>query len=167
MTDSYFEIRDGSNFIKVDVIKQNFPDANLDWDKNSVNCWVSAKFGMFSGKFNTDLMTTDFEIFKKELEILYENLDRSAIFEGYEDQVAIRIKGDGIGHLNVLCWLNDYVGIGNELKGELNFDQTELKKLIGQLGKITTEYKVYGKIKKGDTSLSNSLWQRIKNKFAL
>jgi|GEM_PF-419792 hypothetical protein len=168
--ETYFEIKDGSDFLRVEVLKQNFPDAELDWDRNSVSCWISAKTGMFSGKFKADLMTPSFEIFKKELEVLYENLDRSATFEGHEDQLLIRVNGDGIGHLNVFCWLKDYVGIGNELKGELNFDQTELQKLIEQLNKITTKYKVFGKINEKSTGANNgynSLWQRAKTKFNL
>jgi len=170
LSETYFEIKDGLDFIRVEVIKQNFPDAESDWDKNYVNCWVSAKTGLFSGKFKADLMTTSFEIFKKELEILYENLDRAATFEGYEDQVTIHIQGDGIGHLNARCWLRDYVGIGNELKSELNFDQTSLPALIGQLEKITTKFKVYGKINDKSTGANNgynSLWQRVKTKFNL
>lgn len=148
INETYFEIKGGSDFVRIEVIKQNFPNAELDWDKNSINCWISTKTGLFTGKFSADLMTTNFEIFKKELEILYEKLDRTATFEGYEDQVTIRIEGDGIGHLNTRYWLKDYVGIGNELKGELNFDQTEIPKLIEQLRKITAEFKVFGKIEK-------------------
>ena len=146
-TETYFKIKDGTDFIRIDVLKQNFPDAELDWDKNSVNCLISVKCGGFSGNFAADLMSSDFEIFKKELEIVYKNLDRSATFEGIESQVTIRIDGDGIGHLKTRCWLLDYVGIGNELKCELNFDQTELPNLIAELEKITSEYKVFGKIK--------------------
>ena len=146
-SETYFEIKDGIDFIRIDVLKQNFADAELDWDKNSVNCLISVKCGGFSGNFSADLMSSDFEIFKKELEIVYENLERSATFEGIESQVIIRVKGDGIGHLNTTCCLMDYAGTGNELNCELDFDQTELPRLIGQLDKITSEYKVFGKIK--------------------
>jgi hypothetical protein len=142
-TETYFEIRDDSDFLRVEVVKQNFPDTELIWDKNSVSCWISAKTGMFSGKFKADLMMPSFEIFKKELEVLYENLDQSATFEGYEDQLLIRVNGDGIEHLSVFFRLIDYVGIGNELKGTLNLDQTDIPKLIEQLNKITTKFKVH------------------------
>jgi len=167
-TETYFEIKDGSDFVRVEVLKQNFPEAELDWDKNSVSCWVSAKAGLFSGKFKADLMTTDFEIFRKELEILYEELDQEATFHGYGYQVTIKIKGDGIGHLNARCMLMDHVGIGNELKSELNFDQTELPKLIDQLGKITTEFKVFGEINDKTTGANNgynSLWRNFLRKI--
>jgi len=143
---TYFEIKAKSDLIRIDVIKPNFPKAELDWDKNSLHCLVSTKIGAFSGTFKADMMSTDFEIFKKELEIVYDNLDHSATFEGIESQVTIRIEGDGIGHLNTRCWLMDKVGTGNELKCEFNFDQTALPKLIEQLDNIISQYKVYGKM---------------------
>lgn len=169
--ETYFEIKDGIDFIKIHILKQNFPDGDLDWDRNSLNCDVSVKCGAFSGKFNADLMSWDFDIFKTELEYLYNNLNRTAIFEGIESQVRIVVQGDGIGHLNTRCQIMDYAGTGNELNCELNFDQTELPQIIGQLEKITTEYKVYGRINEKSTGGKkdgyNSLWQKVKSKFNL
>ncbi|MGG5487113.1 WapI family immunity protein [Gaetbulibacter sp. PBL-D1] len=141
--DIYFEIKDGVNFLRIDVLKQNFPNSELDWDKNSLNCLVSVKCGRFSGDFNTDLMSTDFKTFKAELETLYENLDKTATFEGIENQVTIQVEGDGIGHLTAKCSLMDNAGIGNKLICEMNFDQTELPKLNQQLNKIISIYKVF------------------------
>ncbi|WP_111309759.1 WapI family immunity protein [Confluentibacter sediminis] len=146
-TNSYFEINDNVNFIRIDIIGLNFPDAELDWDKNSLNSMISVKVGAFSGKFKADLMTSDFEIFKRELKIVYSELNRGATFEGIESQVTIHIKGDGIGHLNAKCWLMDYAGTGNELKCEFDFDQTQLPKLIDQLENITSEYPTTGELK--------------------
>ncbi len=146
--ETYFEIKDGIDFLRIDVLKQNFPDGDLDWDRNSLNCDISVKCGAFSGKINSDLMSWDFDIFKKELEYLYENPNRRANFEGIESQVKILVQGDGIGHLNTTCRIMDYAGTGNELICQLNFDQTELPNLIHQLEKITTEFKVYGRLKK-------------------
>lgn len=143
-TKPYFEIKDGTDFVKVDVITQNFPKAELSFDKNSVNCLISVKAGAYSGTFKTNLMTTDFKIFKKELEILNNHLDRAATFKDIESQITIRIEGDGIGHLKTKCRLLDYAGTGNELKCELDFDQTELPTLIDQLAKIITKFKVFG-----------------------
>ncbi|NIK93640.1 hypothetical protein GZ212_15880 [Mangrovimonas sp. CR14] len=155
--ETYFEIKDGIDFIKIQVLKQNYPDGDLDWDRNSLNCNVSVKCGAFSGRFNADLMSWDFDIFKTELEYLYNNLNRTAIFEGIESQVRIVVQGDGIGHLKTRCQIMDYAGTGNELNCELNFDQTELPQIIGQLEKITKEYKVYGRINEKSTGANKEL----------
>ncbi|WP_449565221.1 WapI family immunity protein [Luteirhabdus pelagi] len=145
-SETYLKIQNGSEFVKIEILKQNFPNADLDWDKDSIRCKISAKFGSFSGEFNANLMTFSFDNFKRELIYLYENLEQSATFKGYEDQVKIFIQGDGIGHLDLFCDLKDNVGMGNELKGELNLDQTYLPDLIEQLDTITSEYKVHMKM---------------------
>lgn len=166
--ETYFEIKDGTDYVKIVVLRQNFPDGDLDWDRNSLNCDVSVKCGAFSGNFNADLMSWDFDIFKTELEYLYKNLNSRAIFQGIESQVTIFIQGDGVGHFNTTCQLMDYAGTGNELNCKLNFDQTELPKIIAQLDKITSLYKVYGRINEksmGADNGNNSIWQRIKSKF--
>jgi hypothetical protein len=145
---SYFEIKGNTNnnFVRININGLNHPNAELDWDRNWINSLVTFKVGAFTGNFSANLMTTDFEIFKRELKFLNENLKSSATFEGIESQVKINIKGDGIGHLTITCWLMDYVGTGNELNCELNSDQTQLPKLIKQLENITSEYPTTGEL---------------------
>jgi len=150
MTNSnlYFEIKGNvdDDFIRIDVNGLNFPNAELDWDKNSLNTGINLKVGAFSVNFVTDLMTTDFEIFKRELKILYNDLNGTATFEGIEAQVTIHIKGDGIGHLNAKCFVTDSFPDGNELNCEIGFDQTQIPVLIKQMEKITTEFPTTGKL---------------------
>lgn len=148
-SNSYFEIKGNSDndFIRIDVNGLNFPNAELDWDKNSLNSVIKFKVGAFSGNLVTDLMTTDFEIFKRELKILYDKLDAEATFEGIEGQITIHIKGDGIGHLYAKCFITDSSSDGNELNCEIGFDQTQIPELIKQLEKITTEFPTTGKLK--------------------
>lgn len=148
-TDSYFEIKgiNENDFIRIDVGGLKFPNAELDWDKNALNSIVKLKVGAFSANLSTDLMTTDFEIFKREIEILYNNLNGTATFEGIEGNVSIHIKGDGIGHLSADCFITDFLPDGNELKCGIGFDQTQIPKLINQLEKITTEFPTTGDLK--------------------
>jgi len=138
---------DSGDFVRIDVNGLKYPNAELDWDRNWLSSVISVKAGAFSGKFKANLMTTDFEIFKRELKIVYKNLDRAATFEGIESQVTINIKGDGIGHLNAKCWLMDFAGTGNELKFEIDFDQTQIPELINQLERITAEFPTTGELK--------------------
>jgi hypothetical protein len=147
-TDSYFEIKgiNENDFIRIDVGGLNFPNAELDWDKNSLKAVVIFKVSAFSGNLVTYLMTTDFEIFKRELKILYDNLDGTANFEGIEGNITIHIKGDGIGHLYAKCFITDSFPDGNELNCEIGFDQTQIPELIKQLEKITTEFPTTGKM---------------------
>jgi hypothetical protein len=148
-TDSYFQIKgiNENDFIRIDVNGLKFPLAELDWDRNTLDSVVKLKVGGFSANLLTDLMTTDFKLFKRELEILYNNLNGTATFEGIEGDVLIHIKGDGIGYLSADCFLTDFLPDGNELKCGIGFDQTLIPKLIKQLEKITAEFLITGELK--------------------
>lgn len=64
-----------------------------------------------------------------------------------ENQVDIKIKGDGIGHLNAECEVMDFAGMGNKLIFEINFDQTHIPKLLNELGKIISKFPKIGELK--------------------
>ena len=91
-------------------------------------------------------MTTDFERFKQELSKLYDNMDGTACFDTIEEQVLIKIKGDGFGCFNADCSLLDFAGSGNKLYFEISFDQTIIPDMVTQLENITKSYPVSGKL---------------------
>jgi ribosome-associated toxin RatA of RatAB toxin-antitoxin module len=146
--ETYFEISDNGNSIRIEVIESNYPNAEMDWDKNWVSSIVSVKAGAFSGKFNADLMTIDFADFKISLKKLYQKLDGTITFNTLEDQIEMKIIGDGIGHLRAECEVMDNAGVGNKLEFDIDFDQTHIPKLLNQLEKITTKFPVLGELKK-------------------
>ena len=145
MTDketTYFELKDGEDFIRIELINLNYPHAEIGWDRNSICSKVNVKAGGFSGQLNCDLMTTDFEKFKRELSKLYEELTGTASFDTIEKQVDIKIQGDGIGHFEADCSVMDSVGFGNKLEFKIDFDQTLIPELIKQLNHITKTYPI-------------------------
>ena len=144
---TFFEISEGGNFIRIDLIGFNSPNAELDWDKNWIKGFVKVKAGSFSGEFKADFMTVDFESFKNEMAKLYYKLTGIATFYTLEEQVVVKITGDGIGHLKADCVVMDYVGVGNQLEFEINFDQTHIPKILNQLEKITTRFPKIGGLK--------------------
>lgn len=149
MTDensTYFEIKESGNLIKIEVFGLQYPNADDDWDRNWLTSIVSVKAGVFSGKFKANLMTTDFETFKNQIIKLYNKLDGVATFYTLESQANIKIIGDGIGHLDAQCEVMDNVGFGNKLNFKINFDQTQIPKLINQLEKITKEFPIKGEL---------------------
>lgn len=148
MTDicnAFFELTESRSFIRLELMNSIYPNAELVWDRNWVKSNVSVRVGGFSGQFETDLRTNDFEKFKKDLVILYDKLDGTASFDTLEGQVNITIKGDGIGHFEAACVVMDKPGTGNTLEFELNFDQTSIPEILQQLDNISTKYPVLGK----------------------
>lgn len=65
-------------------------------------------------------------------------------FETLEEQVVLRVVGDGRGHLERTGELRDIAGIGNRLIFALNFDQTYLPAIRRQLDALIDSYPVLG-----------------------
>lgn len=142
--DIYFEIVDGADTIKIEPLKWIHPDAELDWDRNWIYSRVTIKGGAFHGKFYCNLMSTDFELFKRELNKTYNSLQEKAEFNTLESQIQIKIIGDGLGHFIVDCEVVDQAGIGNKLNIEMTFDQTQIPNFIRQLDKIVKQFPIQG-----------------------
>ena len=143
----YFEISESGNFIRIELIKQSHPNAEMDWDANWVKGFVNVKAGCFLGEFKAEFMTIDFVSFRNELAKLYDKLNGIATFHTLENQVEIKIVGDGIGHLNAEIEVMDFAGMGNKLKFEINFDQTHIPKLLNELEKIIHKFPKIGELK--------------------
>jgi len=81
----FFEISESGNFIRINLIGSNHPNAELDWDKNWLKGLVKVKSGGFSGEFKADFMPVDFVSFKNELTKLYDKLNGIATFNTLEN----------------------------------------------------------------------------------
>lgn len=142
----YLEISGNGNFIRIELIGLSHESAELNWDKNWITGFVKLKAGGFSGEFNAEFMTIDFIQFQEELEFLYNNLSGNANFQTLEDQVEIKISGDGLGHLEAECVVMDSAGFGNKLEFEIQFDQTFLPRITNQLKQITSKFPKIGEL---------------------
>jgi hypothetical protein len=89
-------------------------------------------------------MTTDFELFKRELKATYKNLNGTAKFKTLEGQIEINMRGDRLGHFEIECVAMDEPGTGNQLEIRMGFDQTYIPDLLRQLDNIISEYPIQG-----------------------
>ena len=150
MTDLYFEICDAGDIIRLEPIQTHDNTSQLDWDRNWIRTKVTIKGGAFSGQYTADFMTTDFELFKRDIISLDKNFKGTAKLEPLEGQLVLNIGGDGLGHFKVKCKATDQPGYGGTLSFVLSFDQTELARLICELDKITKAFPI-----KGDFNIKN------------
>ena len=150
MSDLYFEIFDGGDLIRLEPIQVYDDTSQLDWDRNWVRTKVTVKGGVFSGQFTADFITTDFELFKRDLKNLDKDFKGVAKLEPLEGQLVLNIAGDGLGHFEVKCKATDQPRYGGTLSFVLSFDQTELARLINELDKITKAFSI-----KGDFNIKN------------
>jgi hypothetical protein len=146
VSDLYFEIFDSGDFVRLEPIKpENYNDElQDDWDKNWIRTKVTVKGGAFTGQFFADFTTIDFEIFKRGIKNLDNDFTGKAKFETLEGQLTLNIEGDGIGHFEIKCFAEDRPGNGSRLSFNFTFDQTALARLINELDNITKAFPIIG-----------------------
>lgn len=113
-------------------------------DDNWVAVVVEVVAGAFSGKFNAAFLTVDFVSFLAQLRDLYDSLKGEAIFSTLEEQLSIRVTGNGRGGIVVEGEALDQPGIGNKLVFELVLDQTNLLPALRELDEIVSLFPVRG-----------------------
>jgi hypothetical protein len=154
-----------NNFLIVYIYGLKFLDSENDWEKNILDSYIELNSGGFSAKTELELTTMNFTPFKKKLKELYKkiknpslsllDLDKSASFG---DLILSGLKifihnGSKNGRLILRCTLTDSPVFEyefdekNELMTEFEFKETQIKKLIKQIKRITTEFPVIGEMK--------------------
>jgi hypothetical protein len=103
-----------------------------DW----IQAYVEISVGGFHGKADLTLTLTDIKKFKEEIDIVYDELVGVAELDTIEDQIKIKMEGDGLGHIKLTGYLKDNVSFGNKLSFEINFDQTFLRGSISGLNTV-------------------------------
>jgi hypothetical protein len=100
-----------------------------DWIKGLVQIDV----GAFKGELEISLCLSDVIRFRQQLEPVYEKLEGVAEFKTIEDQLAIRIEVDKLGHVQASCYLLDDFLLGNKLYFNISFDQTLLWHTLSEI----------------------------------
>ncbi len=112
-------------------------------DANWLSATASISAGSYKGSISLMVLAPELTEFYSQVSTLYETLIGDAVFNTLEDQLSIRLSGDGIGHIHVEGYIKDEVGVGyNKLVYELSIDQTELKTVANQLRKVLSAYPV-------------------------
>jgi len=119
------------------------PDPDY-WDGNWLVCSIVIEAGGFRGCFNVTLRTDELDSFYGELKTLYDSLVGEATFNAMEEQLHLRLRGDGRGHISVEGVARDGAGTGNELRFALELDQTHLFSTMVQLSELLNRFPVRG-----------------------
>ena len=110
---------------------------------------ITVQGGVFSGRYNADLTTFDFDNLKCDLEKLYVDLGGEMEFDDLESFLGLKIVGDGTGNFVAEVTCNDTPDIySSELKFQISFDQTYIKDMVCSLDEITKRYPIIGDFKR-------------------
>ena len=110
------------------------------FDDNWVRSEVFVCVGAFSGEYTAAFLTSDFVRFREEVRALHESLAGKAIFSSLEEQLSIELKGNGRGGIALVGVAADAPGTGNQLKFELELDQSYLPSVLKGLDEILGKF---------------------------
>ena len=126
--------------IAVDVHGYERETSGEYWDDNWLTVDICVRAGGFRGKAAATIITSELTKFLSELRPLYETLNGSAQFETMEEQLSLRLIGDGKGHVELRGKVADQPGIGNSLNFTLQFDQSQLGASIRELERVALQF---------------------------
>ena len=133
-----------AEYLKLTLWGRSAPDATDYWDGNWFVCNADVAAGGFRGAVSGDLRTEELASFAVQLGRLQESLWGEAEFDTMEDWLSIRITGDGRGHMELRCRLQDRPGDGNTLEFALAIDQSFTRSSLAQLAAAVRAFPVVG-----------------------
>jgi hypothetical protein len=128
--------------VEVDVHGYERPASGEYWDDNWLRVEIRVCAGGFRGKTSAAIITSELTKFLSELRPLYETLNGSAEFATMEQQLSLRLTGDGKGHIELRGEIADQPGVGNRLHFALQFDQSQVGASIRELERVISEFPV-------------------------
>jgi hypothetical protein len=127
--------------IEIDVRYERPPSGDYH-DDNWLTAGINVSAGSFRAKAEVSMLTDELVSFLGQLQILFKTLEGPAELITLEQQIYLRLTGNGKGHIELKGELGEMPEMGNRLHFELNFDQTELGASIRELEKVTTQFPI-------------------------
>ena len=132
--------------IDIEVLRYERAPVGEYHDDNWLTVQVRVSVGGFRGTVDAAFITEEFVAFLAQLRTLHESLSGTAKFTTMEEQLHLRLTGDGKGHIELVGELADRAGcrggMGNWLHFTLQFDQSQLGASIHELERVTSEFPV-------------------------
>jgi hypothetical protein len=130
--------------VEVNVLRYERAPIGDYYDDNWLRIEIHVQAGGFEGKVNAAILTEDLERFLSQLRPLYKTLTGSAEFGTMENQLDLKLVGDGKGHIELQGEVAEHPAMGSRLHFTLQFDQSQLRASISELEKVTLEFPVRG-----------------------
>jgi hypothetical protein len=128
--------------IEVDLLGYERALTGEYWDDNWLNVVIRVQAGGLQGKATATFITAELIEFLSQLRPLYETLSGEAEFDTMEQQLNLKLKGDGKGHVELCGEVLDQSGIGHRLNFTLHFDQSQLAASIRELERVTSQFPI-------------------------
>ncbi len=138
---SEFKIAGNKDFILVKLVEVlGFPDRTTHWGGYDAIADIEMSVGNLSANSKFYLSTGNIFTFYEELKECYEKLSGKAIFESYEKNLNFEVIFELTGKIRIAGNFIENHHSQNELKFELQSDQSYLPQTLLQLSKIVRQY---------------------------
>jgi len=128
--------------IEIDVLRYERAKSGDHYDDNWLTVEIRVQAGGFRGQADAAILATELTPFLPQLRALYETLRGSAEFSAIEDQLHLKLIGDGKGRVDLRGEVSDQSGIGNCLHFSLQLDQSQLATTIRELEQVIAKFPV-------------------------
>ena len=128
--------------IEIEVLRYENAPVGEYYDDNWLRSQIRVRTGGFRGRVDAAVLAGELSAFFAGLRPLHETLRGSAEFSTMEQQLHLRLVGDGKGHVELTGEVADQPGIGNRLHFTLQIDQSQLGASIHELERVTAEFPV-------------------------
>jgi hypothetical protein len=135
---------DGGNLLSIRLLGRSHPGASDYWDGNWVTVAVEVVAGGFRGSVSGNLRSEELAQFHTQLARLQQSLRGTAELATMEQWLSVRVTGDGRGHVEFRCTIQDAPGIGNTLVCTLATDQTFTRDTVAELAAAVKAFPVIG-----------------------
>jgi hypothetical protein len=128
--------------IEVEVLRYENSPRGEYYDDNWLTVQIRVCAGGFRGTADAAILTKELVAFLNQLRLLHATLRGGAEFTTLEEQLHLRLTGDGKGGIELIGEVADQAGVGNRLHFKLKFDQTQLRASIRELEEVLAAFPV-------------------------
>ncbi|EEF61463.1 conserved hypothetical protein [Pedosphaera parvula Ellin514] len=128
--------------MEIDVIRYERQPTGEYSDDNWLVVEIRVRAGGFRGEISATIITAELYEFLSELRPLYETLKGVAELKMMEEQLSLRLVGDGRGQIELCGEVMDKAGVGNRLNFSLHFDQSQLNTSIRELERVKSQFPI-------------------------
>lgn len=127
--------------LEIDVRYERPPSGDYH-DNNWLTATIDVSAGGFRGKADVSMLTEELVSFLGQVKALFKALEDVAELTTLEQQIYLRLTGNGKGHIEMKGELGEMPETGNRLHFELKLDQTDLATSIRDLERVTAQFPV-------------------------
>jgi hypothetical protein len=139
---AYFEISDGGDMVRVEILGTTNSPSIDSQGKQWLDAKINVKGCTFRGQYGAEFMPIDFYKFRQQLVSIIYNLDKTAIFNGTEGFLEIKVAVNPADYFDIKIKACDVPGIGAELNFGLCMEKSGIDFLIQHLDKILDLYPI-------------------------